>query len=215
MAQRHPSDHEHDIDLDAALEFLNTIELESGQLVDHLERPADAAGWFLEHRLVHPAAAARWTDADLTQVRDARDALRDVVDAVVEGRRPDPTSVDLVNETLEARRPVRLELDGTACRIGHRHADAPVADALAIVAEAIVTELATGRPDRFRVCANDRCRWAFYDASPTGRRRWCDMTTCGNQAKAARHRARVKSQAASAPARTPSTPDVSPEATLS
>lgn len=199
MTHRHPSDHEHDIDLDAALEFLNTVELESGQLVDHLERPADAAGWFLDHRLVHPVAAARWTEADLHQVHRAREALRDVVDAVVEGRRPDRESVALVNETLEARRPVRLELDGTACRIGHRHADAPVADALAIVAEAIVTELATGRPDRFRVCANDRCRWAFYDASPTGRRRWCDMTTCGNQAKAARHRARVKNQAVRPP----------------
>ncbi|HEX9739118.1 MAG TPA: CGNR zinc finger domain-containing protein, partial [Candidatus Limnocylindria bacterium] len=30
------------------------------------------------------------------------------------------------------------------------------------------------------------------DRSPTGRRRWCDMRTCGNQAKAARHRARVR-----------------------
>jgi predicted RNA-binding Zn ribbon-like protein len=32
----------------------------------------------------------------------------------------------------------------------------------------------------------------FYDESPTGRRRWCDMSTCGNRAKAARHRARRK-----------------------
>ncbi|MEO8274522.1 MAG: CGNR zinc finger domain-containing protein, partial [Chloroflexota bacterium] len=43
-----------------------------------------------------------------------------------------------------------------------------------------------------RVCANDRCRWAFFDSSPTGRRRWCDMRSCGNQAKAARHRARLR-----------------------
>jgi predicted RNA-binding Zn ribbon-like protein len=32
----------------------------------------------------------------------------------------------------------------------------------------------------------------FFDSSPTGRRRWCDMATCGNRAKAARHRARAK-----------------------
>ena len=46
------------------------------------------------------------------------------------------------------------------------------------------------------MCANDRCRWAFFDSSPTGRRRWCDMRSCGNQAKAARYRARLKEESA-------------------
>jgi predicted RNA-binding Zn ribbon-like protein len=202
MVQRRISDHQHDIDIEAALDFLNTLELEADQPEEHLREPADAAAWFVDHDLVHPAAARHWTEADLAQVRGARGALREVVDAVVGGRRPAPVSVELVNRTLEARRPVRLELDGTACRIGHLHADAPVSDALAIVAEAIVHELATGRPDRFRVCANDTCQWAFYDDSPTGRRRWCDMKTCGNRAKAARHRQRLKAQPTVMPAAT-------------
>jgi len=107
-------------------------------------------------------------------------------------RAPEPDAVHLVNAVLEARRPTHLELDGTALRIGHRHAETPVDDALALIAEAVVEELATGRPERLRVCANDRCRWAFFDSSPTGRRRWCDMRSCGNQAKAARHRARMR-----------------------
>jgi predicted RNA-binding Zn ribbon-like protein len=73
-------------------------------------------------------------------------------------------------------------------------------EALGPIADAIVEELATGHPDRFRICANDQCRWTFFDASPTGRRRWCDMATCGNRAKAARHRARVKAAEAAPPA---------------
>jgi predicted RNA-binding Zn ribbon-like protein len=36
------------------------------------------------------------------------------------------------------------------------------------------------------------CRWVFYDESRAGKRRWCDMASCGNRAKAARHRARQK-----------------------
>ena len=48
------------------------------------------------------------------------------------------------------------------------------------------------------ICANDTCRWIFYDTSRTGRRRWCDMATCGNRAKAARHRARAKAAAGNA-----------------
>jgi predicted RNA-binding Zn ribbon-like protein len=186
--------HEHSIDLDAALDFLNTLDLDDGQLVEHLNQPGDVATWFTEHGLVHPEARSRWTAADLAHARAVRRALRDVVESVVDHRRPVPDSVELVNSTLESRRPARLELDGSAVRIGHRHAATPVADALAVIAEAIVDELAAGRPERFRICANDQCRWTFFDSSPTGRRRWCDMSTCGNRAKAARHRARARAE---------------------
>ncbi len=45
---------------------------------------------------------------------------------------------------------------------------------------------------RIRRCANDKCLWLFVDASKSGTRRWCDMSACGNRAKAQRHYARVK-----------------------
>ncbi len=197
-----PAEHSHGIDLESALDFLNTLHPGHGrtdeqhQRDEHLASPTDAAMWFLEQDLVHPDAGLLISDADLARIRRVRSALREVVDAVVEGRKPEPDAVHLVNATLEMRRPTRLELDGSALRIGHRHADTPVDDALALIAEAIIEELATGRPERLRVCANDRCRWAFFDSSPTGRRRWCDMRSCGNQAKAARYRARLKEEAA-------------------
>ncbi len=56
-------------------------------------------------------------------------------------------------------------------------------------------ELTAGHPERIKVCASDTCEWIFYDASRTSRRRWCDMATCGNRAKAARHRARERAAA--------------------
>ena len=50
------------------------------------------------------------------------------------------------------------------------------------------------RLDRLRVrrCANDECLWLFIDHSKGGTRRWCDMTSCGNRAKARRHYLRRK-----------------------
>lgn len=192
MIPAHAPDHDHGLDLEAALEFLNTRELESGQPVDHLCGPADASGWFAEHGVVHAGHARAWSDVDLARVRAVRDALREVVDAVVEERRPASTAVDLVNRALSAGTGPRLELEGTTVRIGHRHGASPVDDALAALAAPIVAELRSGRPERLRTCASETCRWAFYDTSPTGRRRWCDMKTCGNRAKAARHRQRAK-----------------------
>jgi predicted RNA-binding Zn ribbon-like protein len=45
---------------------------------------------------------------------------------------------------------------------------------------------------RIRQCANEKCLWLFVDASKSGTRRWCDMASCGNQAKARRHYAKAK-----------------------
>jgi predicted RNA-binding Zn ribbon-like protein len=38
-----------------------------------------------------------------------------------------------------------------------------------------------------RECASETCSWLFMDCSRNQRRRWCDMSTCGNRAKARRH----------------------------
>ena len=45
---------------------------------------------------------------------------------------------------------------------------------------------------RVRRCANDECLWLFMDRSKAGTRRWCDMASCGNRAKARRHYGRIK-----------------------
>jgi len=45
---------------------------------------------------------------------------------------------------------------------------------------------------RVRVCQGGTCAWLFLDRSRRGDRRWCDMSSCGNRAKARRHYARTK-----------------------
>jgi predicted RNA-binding Zn ribbon-like protein len=52
--------------------------------------------------------------------------------------------------------------------------------------------LASERRRRVRLCANEECRWLFLDESKAGTRRWCDMASCGNRAKARRHYQRSK-----------------------
>ena len=55
--------------------------------------------------------------------------------------------------------------------------------------------LASGEAVSIRECASETCSWLFIDRSRTKRRRWCDMSTCGNRAKARRHYQRLKSRA--------------------
>jgi predicted RNA-binding Zn ribbon-like protein len=46
-----------------------------------------------------------------------------------------------------------------------------------------------------RACASKTCEWLFLDESKNHRRRWCDMTKCGNRAKVKRFYARNKQTA--------------------
>lgn len=50
-------------------------------------------------------------------------------------------------------------------------------------------------PDAAAVKACAACDWLFVDRSRGKRRKWCDMRSCGNRAKAARHYRRRKAAA--------------------
>jgi predicted RNA-binding Zn ribbon-like protein len=193
----HPVDHVHVADLDACLDLINTLELDGTEGVpdDHIPTLDDAIGWFAARSLTHETALRRQAEANpdawLGRVRSTRAALREIWDSTVEGRSADPTAVVRVNDVLGhvAAPELRPTIAGIA--VGHRHEDAdPLGEALARVAEALVDAIAEGDTSRFRICANDACRWVFEDTSRGGRRRWCDMQSCGNRAKVRRFRSR-------------------------
>ncbi|HYU48985.1 MAG TPA: CGNR zinc finger domain-containing protein [Candidatus Limnocylindria bacterium] len=194
--------HTHDVAIGDALDFIDTLELEHGEPFDHFVQPADMAEWLHDHGLLHDAsldpAIARLMEPGpaatraLARVRQVRAALRELVDATVERRPPVRSAVDVVNQAMRAHQRLVLVAGEDGVSLDHRHEGDPLDDALARIAERVAREVSGDRADRLRICDNDTCRWVFFDSSPTGRRRWCDMATCGNRAKAARHRARAK-----------------------
>lgn len=199
--------HAHDVRLEDTLDFLNTDDTENGFPLDRLPTLDAALGWFVDRGVIHGEGADRlrtqaaddsvFAAQDLARVHAVRGALREVADAIVEHRPPLPGALDTVNRALHARQVIELVPSSDGCvAVDHRHVGDPIDDALARLADPLVNELVSGRPERIKICDNDRCRWVFYDTSRTSRRRWCDMSTCGNRAKAARHRARSKSTGA-------------------
>jgi predicted RNA-binding Zn ribbon-like protein len=191
--------HVHAAGIDACLDLVNTVELSDGRPQDHLQLADDGvavlAGLGLGHDEALRHQALREGDAWLLRVREARAAMRELWDAQVEGRAPAPAALATLNDLLE--RGPRVVLRGTLAgvEVGHRHDDEdPTGEALARAALPLVDAIATGATARFRICANDGCRWVFEDASRAGRRRWCDMATCGNRAKARRYRSRRRDE---------------------
>jgi predicted RNA-binding Zn ribbon-like protein len=45
-----------------------------------------------------------------------------------------------------------------------------------------------------RLCAAKSCAWLFLDTTKNHRRRWCEMKTCGNRAKAKTYYERQKTE---------------------
>ena len=128
----------------------------------------------------------------LERVRRTRAAMRELVDASVERRSPGKEQLAEINRALRTHYVYVLVPAPDGVSLDHRHEGDPVDGAMARLAESIAREVSQGYVDRLRTCANETCRWAFFDTSRTGRRRWCDMSTCGNRAKAARHRQRQR-----------------------
>jgi predicted RNA-binding Zn ribbon-like protein len=60
------------------------------------------------------------------------------------------------------------------------------------IVHAAVALLTGPYASRIRSCASESCDWMFVDRSKRGNRRWCDMTVCGNRAKARRFYERRK-----------------------
>ena len=195
-------DHHHEMSLDDTYHFLNTLELESGSLVDRFATFDDAAAWLVGRGVCHegldPAAlaASGVTEAEaLDKVRSVRGALREVAHAVSEDRPPQDKALAEVNRAIASRERIELVRAPDGVSVGHSHVGDPLDDALARLADPLVREIQSGRSDRVRVCDNETCQWIFFDESRGGQRRWCDMASCGNRAKAARHRARAKAAA--------------------
>jgi predicted RNA-binding Zn ribbon-like protein len=194
--------HAHDVSLDDTFDFLNTDDTEEGVPDEQLPSLDAVLTWFVDRRVIHHEGAdhvrhqararPEVMTRELARVHAVRSAMREVVQAVVEHRAPRRGSLDTINRALHARQVIELVPATEGVSVNHRHVGDPVDDALARLAAPLVAELTGGHPERIKFCASDTCSWIFYDESRTSRRRWCDMATCGNRAKAARHRARTK-----------------------
>ncbi|WP_423370042.1 CGNR zinc finger domain-containing protein [Burkholderia sp. LMG 32019] len=136
----------------------------------------------------HAAEAPAVAEQALRDAKRLREALFGIAGALSHGT--PVAAADL--ETLERawkRAMSGRRLIATAARIEFGGPADPAdlhlpAHRLALDAVKLLEALPDGR---LRMCAGSNCAWLFIDSSKTGRRKWCDMTTCGNVAKARRH----------------------------
>lgn len=175
------------------VEFANTSRLSGPESPDAAGDVDRLESWLLSREFVDTAAPRARLERELPAFRDLRDLTRSVAARIDAGKGLTRSQVAAINRVMRDGvhyHALRLEPEGP------RFSMTPVGDDLAQARSAVAGSLAhylsDHDADRLRVCADDTCSWLFVDRSPAGRRRWCDMRTCGNRAKVARHRARAR-----------------------
>ncbi len=170
---------------DALYDFERFVRwLEAARVLD-----AERAASMRRRAQQQPAGAL----AVLGDGRRMRSVLRALAERGASAHEVRAEAVAEVNRVLgrsAGTRRLGLQGDGTFVR-----AFVPVGDAFAglliPIVESAADALILKELVRVRRCADPRCGRVFQDETKNGRRRWCDMSTCGNRAKAARHRMKL------------------------
>jgi predicted RNA-binding Zn ribbon-like protein len=122
-----------------------------------------------------------------------RETLYRIFRALADGEAAPDRDLVALNRALAAA-PPRHRIARAGGRYGWRIGPAAISapTLLAPVLWSAGDLLASDRRRHVRLCANDECLWLFLDESKAGTRRWCNMASCGNRAKARRHYQRTR-----------------------
>jgi predicted RNA-binding Zn ribbon-like protein len=124
---------------------------------------------------------------------ELREALHRLLRALMDGRRPDPADLAVLNAELAAMRSgERLVARPEGLRWEHDDAQVRLDSVLRPICRGVEGLLTSGNLSRVRACAGEGCGWLFLDRSKNRSRQWCTMEDCGNASKVRRFRERLR-----------------------
>lgn len=211
-----PGSRAHSLDLVAgilALNFTNTSSGRGGpEHLEHLRAAGDVLAW-VHHaggltdaemaeaaRLAPPGSAAA---AELFAVACAlREAVYEIGLAFAERRQPAPVALAALSsihaDCLSTAGLVPRQSGGYAWGWDlQRNLVHAVLGPIALSAAGLLLGMDLSR---VKQCGGQHCGWLFFDQTKNKRRRWCEMSVCGNRAKQKRLRRRRASLPAGQPA---------------
>jgi predicted RNA-binding Zn ribbon-like protein len=171
--------------LEVVRQFLNTIDFENS--TDELETTRGARRWLGARGLVRRGAQV--SERERMRLIELREALRALAWAHTNPPLP-RDALTRLNRLASTASIHPMFNDGGNVQLTAVRGDVQdaISALLAIVCESIADESWT----RFKVCRDERCRWAFYDASRNQVGTWCSMAFCGNRAKTRAYRQRQR-----------------------
>jgi predicted RNA-binding Zn ribbon-like protein len=188
------------------LDFINTLGDRPRGLCELLRSHGDLLRWAEEAGILDRADAQRLArrasrrrheaEAVLEVALSLRETLFRIFDSGRTGNRPPARDLEILNGFLGwALASSRLSLEGEGLQWAWEGLVTTPDGLLWPVIRSAADLLTSEQSARVKKCDSEVCSWLFIDRRRGGRRRWCDMKSCGNRAKAKRHYRRKKSGA--------------------
>ena len=188
------------------LDFINTLDDRfSGEPKELLKSYIDLARFAedsgilsdgqVDHLLEKSMQSREAAGEALSAAIELREAMHEVFWALV-SKKPVPAGALFVVNTYAQEAARHMNIVTTGKRFEWRFEEAGNFNAAWWpIAHSAVELLASDRLQFVRACASKTCQWLFLDESKNHRRRWCDMTKCGNRAKVKNFYTRQKKSA--------------------
>jgi predicted RNA-binding Zn ribbon-like protein len=191
------------------LDFLNSIATPVDTVVDWIDNGDGLLSWLDQARLVPgdalEAIRAQALPGELDNVADQARSLREWFRGFVRDHKGRPLAAKHLRELEPLNR--LLERDEAFSRIAPHHDgdSTPLAletmrrwrspeSLLLPIGEALARFVCTEDFSHVKACEGHICTLMFVDRTRGRARRWCSMAACGNRAKQATHRNRLKMQ---------------------
>lgn len=186
------------------LAFINTLtDRAAATPVEHLTSYANLLAWSqqagvidgqeLEHLQALGEEQSEQIVCRLTEAREAREVLFRMFRELAGGQVPSQEDIESFNTLLAAtmRHACIVRCAGVFLWEWQAGPDRLGLPLWCVIRDAAAL-LTSPEAGRVRLCASEDCAWLFLDTSKNRSRRWCDMSSCGNRAKARRHYVRKK-----------------------
>lgn len=184
------------------LELCNTISgARASEHEDTLAGYADLLDWLTGYRVFDAETIAELrrraeqggseAQAALSKVKELRETCWRAFSALYARRPADPGDLDLIRERFSgAAVRMRFEQQNGSVSLLFAGTEKTLESPLWPVAVSAAELLTSPLLERVRECSSESCDWLFLDVSHNRSRKWCDMASCGNRAKARRYHAR-------------------------
>ena len=192
------------------LDFLNSIATPVDQPIDWLDSGDGFVAWLAQADLVPPQAlnalVKQATPGELDKVADqARvftrmvQGLRSQAHGAAAHAESDPRTLKPLNALLESdemfsRVAAHQDSNGDHLELQTTRRWRSPESLLLPIGEALARCVCDEAFADIRACEGHRCTLIFADHTRRRGRRWCSMAMCGNRAKQAAHRHRVKAE---------------------
>ncbi len=173
--------------VDLLVAFANSVDTDEG--TDDLTLPRELESWLRAHDLL--PGPGRATADDLALALTLRAGLKQ---AFADNHERSATDRGQPRSLQAAAAELPLTLGGTTTHPRLVPVHDGVRGGLSLLLVAVHAAAGDSTWRRLKICADDECGWAFFDASKNQSRTWCEWG-CGNRAKTRSYRARQRAEA--------------------